>query len=116
MTKEQKPTDELSAIVKQSMEGTEQYFTWLQKSMSGSPWLDADLSKKMMGFAQQNLAASFGFVQKLTQVKDFQDLVRIQTEFMQTQMESFGKQVRDLGEASTKAAASAIKKAPDKSP
>ncbi len=116
MAKDQTPVEEMSTVMKQSMEGAaEQYFGWLQKSMSASPWLDTDLSKKMMGFVQENIAASFALVQKLSQAKDFQDLVRIQTEFMQTQLESFGKQARDISEASTKAAAFAIKKAADKS-
>jgi phasin len=119
MAKDQNPAEEMNAVMKQAMQtmegATEQYVSWLQKGMSTPPWLDTDLSKKMMGFVQQNMAASFGFMQKLGQAKDFQDLVRIQTEFLQTQLESFGKQVRDISEASTKVAAAAIKP-PAKSP
>jgi hypothetical protein len=48
-------------------------------------------------------------VQKLSQAKDFQDLVRIQSEFMQAQLQSFGEQAKDIGEASTKAVADAMK-------
>ena len=119
MAKDQNPAEEMNAVMKQAMQtmegATEQYVSWLQKGMSAPPWLDTDLSKKMMGFVQQNMAVSFGFMQKLGQAKDFQDLVRIQTEFMQTQLELFGKQVRDISEASTKAAAASMKP-PVKSP
>jgi hypothetical protein len=115
MAKDQKLTEELAAAAKQGMEqAAEQYFGWMQKSMPAAPWLDAELSKKMMGFAHENMAASWGFVQRLTQAKDFQDLLRIQTEFMQTQLESFGKQAKDISEASSKMAAGAFKSPSDK--
>ena len=77
--------------------------------MSTSPWADADLSKKLMAYAERNIAANFEFVQKLSQVKDFQELVRVQSEFMQAQLQSFGEQAKDIGEVSTKAVADAIK-------
>ena len=47
--------------------------------------------------------------QKLTQTKDLQDLVRIQTEFLQTQMKSLTEQAKELSETATKAAAGAFK-------
>jgi hypothetical protein len=43
-------------------------------------------------------------VQKLSQAKNFQDVVKIQTEFMETQINSF------LGEIYTKAAKDAMKR------
>jgi hypothetical protein len=47
--------------------------------------------------------------QKLTQAKDLQDLVRIQTEFFQTQLKSLTEQAKDLGKTATKAAAGRLK-------
>jgi hypothetical protein len=44
---------------------------------------------------------------KLSQARDFQEVYRIQTEFMQTQFNSFAEQARSLGEAYTKAATDA---------
>jgi hypothetical protein len=46
----------------------------------------------------------------LSQAKDFQEMVRIQTEFMQSLVNAFGEQTRSLGEAYTKAASDAVKK------
>ena len=62
-----------------------------------------------MGYAEKNIAATFEFVQKLGQARDFTDLVRIQSEFMQAQLQSFGEQAKDIGEASTKAVAEVMK-------
>ena len=43
-------------------------------------------------------------VRKQSEAKNLQDAARIQTEFMQKQMNSFGEQARSLGEAYIKAA------------
>jgi hypothetical protein len=59
--------------------------------------------------ATQNVAATFGFLQKLSQAKDFQDVFKIQTEFMETQMNSFNEQAKLIGEIYTNAAQDAMK-------
>jgi hypothetical protein len=48
-------------------------------------------------------------VQKLSQAKNFGEVVKIQTEFMQTQMNSFNEQAKILGEIYAKAAEDAMK-------
>src|SRR5580698_7704067 len=50
-------------------------------------------------FVQKILATTHEFVQKLSHARDFSDIVRIQTEFVQTQLELFGEQARSIGEA-----------------
>jgi len=113
MAKDQNPIEDFNLMAKRTMEQAQgaagNYLGWLQKSMSSSPWGDAELGKKLMSYAERNISATFEFVQKLSQAKDFQDLVRIQSEFMQAQLQSFGEQAKDIGEASTKAVADAMK-------
>jgi hypothetical protein len=48
-------------------------------------------------------------VQKLSQAKNFQEVVKIQNEFMETQMNSFNEQAKILGEIYTRAAEDAMK-------
>jgi phasin len=113
MANDQKPMEDFNVIAKRTMEQAQgaagNYLAWLQKSMSSSPWGDTELPKKLMGYAEKNIAATFAFVQKLGQARDFQDIVRIQSEFMQAQLQSFGEQAKDIGEASTKAVAEVMK-------
>ena len=113
MAKDTNPSDNLSAMAGQTMEqargAMENYLNFFQKSMSTSPWAGAELNKKVADYAQQNVATAFGFAQKLTQSKDLQDLVRIQTEFLQAQMKSLTEQAKDLSETATKAATGAFK-------
>ncbi|MGZ8329909.1 MAG: phasin family protein [Rhodoplanes sp.] len=45
-----------------------------------------------MTYAERNVANAFEFAQKLVQVKDVQDLVKLQTEFIQSQMQAMTEQ------------------------
>src|SRR5450631_3889136 len=113
MAKDEKPSEDLSAVAGQTVEqargAMENYLNFFQKSMSASPWAGAELNKKVADYAQQNVGAAFEFAQKITQAKDLQDMVRIQTEFLQTQMKSLTEQAKDLSETATKAAAGPLK-------
>src|SRR5476649_1964110 len=102
MAKDEKPSEDLSTVAEETMKqargAMENYLDFFQKNMSASPWAGTELSKKMTDYAQQNVATAFGFAQNLIQAKDLQDLVRIQTEFLQTQMKSLTEQAKDLSE------------------
>jgi hypothetical protein len=87
----------------------EQYFNFIQTAFSSSPFGGNEMTEKMKGFTQENIAAAQQFVQKLGQAKDFQEAMRIQAEYMQTQFQTFGEQTRSLAEAFTTATTSAVK-------
>ncbi len=73
MAKDEKPSEDLSAVAGQTMEqargAMENYLDFFQKSMSASPWAGTELNKKMADYAQQNIATAFEFAQKLTQAR-----------------------------------------------
>jgi hypothetical protein len=48
-------------------------------------------------------------VQSLSQAKDLQDALRIQTEYMQKQFQAFGEQTKSLTESFTKATTGVVK-------
>jgi hypothetical protein len=96
-------------ITKQTQGAMENYFGWLQKSMSSFPWSNTNLNRILLSNATQNVTATFAFVQKLSQAKSFQEIVQIQTEFMQAQMNSFNEQAKVLSEIYGKAAEDAMK-------
>lgn len=68
-----------------------------------------DLGQKAMSFAEQNVANSFDFAQKLVRAKDMQELMALQQEFLQAQMKAMSEQAKDLGSAATKSAMDSIK-------
>jgi hypothetical protein len=109
-------TDEQTAeqIAKQTQGAMENYFGWLQKTMSALPWSDTNLDRILLGYATQNVTVTFAFVRKLSQAKNFQDVVKIQTEFMNAQLNSFNDQAKIIGEIYAKAA-TAVAKTPSPS-
>ena len=96
-------------IEERAKHAMETYFGWLQKSMATFPWSNTNLNRILLSHATQNVTATFAFVQKLSQAKNFQDVAKIQTEFMETQMNSFNDQAKILGEIYAKAAEDAMK-------
>jgi hypothetical protein len=113
MAKDKATSESLTGMAKQTaeqitgrtQEATENYFRWLQTTMSASPWSNTELNKKLLSYATENVSAAFGFVQKLSQAKNLEDVVKIQTEFMTAQMNSFNEQAKNIGEIYTKTAA-----------
>jgi hypothetical protein len=91
-------------IAKQTQGAMENYFGRLQKTMSALPWSNTNLDRILLSYATQNVTATFAFVRKLSQAKNFQDIIKIQTEFMNAQLNSFNDQARIIGEIYTKAA------------
>ena len=80
----------------------------LQKTISSYPSGGTELGEKLKDYVEKNIAAARDYMRKLIQAKDFQDVIRIQTELMQSQFEAFGEQTKSLGETYTKAAADAL--------
>jgi phasin len=63
-----------------------------------------DVTAKAMTFAQKNIASSFEFMQKLVQAKDFQEVLKLQSDYVKTQMQVLTEQAKELGESTAKAA------------
>ena len=112
MAKDKQPFEALNQTaaqaVQQDMEqargAMDSYFGFLQNI-----WGSSDLTEKMKTYTEKNISAYAECVGKLSQAKDFQEVFRIQTEFMQTQMNTLTEQARSLGAAYNKAATDATK-------
>ena len=68
-----------------------------------------DLREKAMSFAEKNVESSFEFAQKLVRAKDPQEFMRLQSEFVQSQMQAMTQQARELGQVAGKAGSDAVK-------
>ena len=68
-----------------------------------------DVGQKAMSFAEQNIANSFAFAQRLVRAKDIQEVMALQQEYLQTQMKAMAEQAKDLGSAASKAAMAGVK-------
>ena len=87
---------------------SEEYFGLLEKGLSSSPLPIADQAKQFCNFMQRNVTATFDLGDKLTQAKDMQDALKLQSEFFQDQMRSLTDQGKSMGESAMRAAAGAF--------
>src|SRR3984893_7262500 len=114
MVKERTKGEELSAIGKQTMahaySAMDYYFDHLKKTVASAPSGGTEFGEKVKACAEQNISATQEFVRDLSYAKDIQDILRIQMEFMRTQLEAFGEQANSLGEAYIKAASGQTRK------
>ena len=63
-----------------------------------------DVTEKAMTFAERNIANSFEFWQQVVRAKDVQDVLKLQADYVRTQMQALSEQAKELGESSSKAA------------
>jgi hypothetical protein len=108
MAQEKTRGEDLNAIGKQTMahaySAMDYYFDHLKKTTASAPSGGTEFGEKVKVYAEKNIAATQEFVRDLSYAKDIQDMLRIQIEFMRAQLEAFGEQAKDLGEAYIKAA------------
>jgi phasin len=72
-----------------------------------------DVRAKAIDFAEQNIASSFDFAQKLLRAKDVKEMLELQGSYVKSQMQALSEQARELGDASGKAASEPLKSPPN---
>jgi len=68
-----------------------------------------EITQKSMSYAQQNVAATFDFAQKLMHAKDASEVMGLQSEFLSGQMKALSTQVQELGQSAAKIVVDAAK-------
>jgi phasin len=68
-----------------------------------------DVGRKAMRFTEQNVSSTFAFAEKVVRAHDVQEVMRLQAEFIKSQIASMSEQAKELGETATKTAMSSAK-------
>ena len=101
--------DQFTEQVREEVRKTgDKYFDFLQKTVSSYPLGDTELGGKAKDCAEKNITIARDYMHKLTRANNLLETLPIQTEFMQSQLGSFGEQIKSLGEIYTKAAAEVL--------
>ena len=124
MAKDTKPFEDLSANAERAVQQTEQaarqtveqargaldhYFDFMQKAVSSFPSGGTEFGEKLKSYTEENISSAQEFIDKLSRAKDFQEVLGIQTEYMQNQLNAFGNQTMSLSEAFTKSITKEVK-------
>jgi phasin len=68
-----------------------------------------EIAQKSMSYAEQNVATTFDFAQKLMHAKDSAEVMALQSEYLSRQMQTISAQVQDLGQSTAKMVVEAAK-------
>jgi len=68
-----------------------------------------DISAKAIAYAEKNVQASLDYAQSLLRAKDLPDVMRLHSEFLQTQMRALAEQASEMGQIVSRAAMEAAK-------
>jgi phasin len=71
-----------------------------------------EIAHKSMAYAEQNMAATFEFAEKLMQAKDATEVMRLQSDYLGRQMQALSTQVQELGQSAAKMVVDAAKPRP----
>ena len=61
-----------------------------------------DVTEKAMGFAESNINSSFDFAQKVVQARNVEDVLKLQADYIKTQMAVLAEQAKELGDTTTR--------------
>ena len=96
MAKEQKPTEQLGEIAEQAMEQARRaadiYFDYVKQAISATPSGGNEFAESLKECAEKNITATQEFLKQLSQARNFQDVVRVQSDYMKFLMNAFGEQ------------------------
>ena len=68
-----------------------------------------DISSKAVSYAEKNVQASLDYAQSLLHAKDLTEVMRLHSEFIQSQMRSLAEQASEMGQMVSRAAMDAAK-------
>ena len=105
----EKSVEQAKVAFNNYLQATQEAVSTFDQWVKGSQLGAQGLCNKAMNFAQRNVLSAFEFAQKIVQAKDIKELIQTQNEFVQSQMQVLSEQVKDLGEAATKAAMDNVK-------
>jgi phasin len=71
-----------------------------------------EIAHKSMAYAEQNMAATFEFAEKLMQAKDATEVMRLQSDYLGRQMQALSTQAQELGQSAAKMMVDAGKSRP----
>jgi hypothetical protein len=112
------PSTDLQATAEEAIEQTKEeaclamdnYFDFLQKTISSCPTGGTQLGEKIKDYSERNIAVTREYLRNLSKARNFTDVARIQTAFMQSQFNAFGEQAKGLSAACSGTATDLVNK------
>ena len=114
MTK--RPVNETEEAFEQALKvarpAVDNYFDVVQKAFGLNPWSGTNFIDEAQRFAAKNVHATFEFFGELSKARNFADLLRIQSKFLDNQVTALSDQFKALERTYTAAVSEAVKSSP----
>ena len=95
------PFEAIQAMMLQNLEkvqsATQSYIDTVEKAMRGFPGANEDQITSFKAFLERKVAANRDFVEKLLRAKDFQEAIRIEVEYFQSQWKAAAEDATQIG-------------------
>jgi len=106
---------EMRSFAEASVDQARQAFeNFLSTAQSAAQTLDSqggaaragakEIGSRAIEYAEKNVAASLDYAQSLVKARDVTEILRLHTEYVQSQMRALADQASEMGKAMTKAA------------
>jgi hypothetical protein len=89
--------DQAAELGKRVQEMMANYFDWLQHATSAGG--STNLNSRLLNYATEHVNAASTLISKLSRAADLQEVVKIQMEFVQTQMTMFNTRTKKIDDA-----------------
>jgi hypothetical protein len=76
---------------------TQSYMDTVEKTMRGFPGANDEQIATFKAYIERKVAANRDFVERLLRAKDFQEAVRIQVEYLQSQLKAAAEDASQIG-------------------
>jgi len=105
MAENEKPSDLARSMMINNLDqargAIDNYFQFVERALLSAPLGVSDQSKAFRSYVERSVAASFKLSDKLLRAKDFQEIIKIQTEFFQTQLRALSDQSTEPNRTTT---------------
>ena len=95
------PFEAVRAMMLENLEkvqsATQSYMDTVEKTMRGFPGANDEQIATFKAYIERKVAANRDFVEKLLRAKDFQEAVRIQVEYLQSQLKAAADDASQIG-------------------
>lgn len=107
----QKSVDQARVAFDEYMTATQKAVDRVDGTASDAQAGAAELNRKLLKLAEENVAGAFRHAQELVRARDLQEMMKLQADFLKAQMASLGEQARVVSDAAAETATGLVDKA-----
>ena len=107
----EKSVDQARKAFDSFMEATQKAVTTMEEQTNVAQSGSLGMNKKVLDYAEEHVDAAFNLAQQIVRANDVQEILKLQSDYLKSQMEALGEQARELSDSATRTAGDVSRKA-----